>query len=50
MSGDVIDFICWVLGKWVTETAIVKPNYRLSVLECEDLRLGALKSALRWTV
>ncbi len=47
---DLIDFVFLVLRKWVEDTHFVRPNFRLHVLEYENICRDTVHVAFRWNV
>jgi hypothetical protein len=45
---DFLDFVMTVLKKWVLETPLFRPTFRLHVQEYENLCIDPVHSAFRW--
>jgi hypothetical protein len=47
---DFVDFVMTVLKKWVHETPLFRPAFRLCVQEYENLCIDPVRVAFRWNV
>ncbi len=47
---DVIDYIFHVLYKWVVDTTLCRPDFRLTVLSYSNICSDPLRAAFRWNV
>ncbi len=47
---DLIDFIFLVLRKWVEDASFFRPDFRLHVMEYENICEDAVHAAFRWNI